>query len=87
MQHSPQDNLHEMFIVRGKGDYGRPDKHLHTTESHTIVDGAMLIVLFEDDGEIKDVFSSAYSHSSIPLSFITAKCKNITCHWCKSCIY
>lgn len=56
MQHSPHDSLHEMYIVRSKGDYGRPDKHLHTTESHTIVDGAMLIVLFEDDGEIKDVF-------------------------------
>lgn len=56
MQHSAQDSLHEMFIVRKKGDYGRPDKHLHTTESHTIVDGAMLIVLFEENGKIKEVF-------------------------------
>lgn len=56
MQHSSQDNLHEMFIVRSKGDYGRPDKHLYTTESHTIVDGAMLVILFEDDGQIREVF-------------------------------
>lgn len=56
LQHSPQDLLHEMFIVRRKGDYGRPDKHLHTTESHTIIDGAMLVVLFEDDGQIREVF-------------------------------
>lgn len=56
MQHSSQDSLHEMFIVRRKGDYGRPDKHLHTTESHTIIDGAMLIVLFEENGQIKEVF-------------------------------
>ncbi len=56
MQHSPQDKLHEMFIVRGKGDYGRPDMHLHTTESHTIVDGAMLVILFEEDGQIREVF-------------------------------
>ena len=56
MQHSPQDRLHEMFIVRSKDDYGRPDMHLHTTESHTIVDGAMLVILFEDDGRIKEVF-------------------------------
>lgn len=56
MQHSSEDNLHEMFIVRSKGDYGRPDKHLYTTESHTIVDGAMLVILFEDDGEISDMF-------------------------------
>lgn len=56
LQHSPQDLLHEMFIVRRKGDYGRPDKHLHTTESHTIIDGAMLVILFEDDGRIQEVF-------------------------------
>lgn len=56
MQHSSQDNLHEMFVVRRKGDYGRPDKHFHTTESHTIVDGAMLVILFEEDGRVKDVF-------------------------------
>lgn len=56
LQHSPKDKLHEMYIVRGKDDYMRPDKHLHTTESHTIVDGAMLVILFEDDGKIKKVF-------------------------------
>lgn len=56
LQHSPQDLLHEMFIVRRKGDYGRPDKHLHTTESHTIIEGAMLVILFDDDGHIKEVF-------------------------------
>lgn len=56
MQHCSQDKLHEMFIVRSKGDYGRPDMHLHTTESHTIVDGAMLVVLFEEDGQIREVF-------------------------------
>ena len=56
MQHSPQDNLHEMFVVCRKGDYWRPDKHFYTTESHTIVDGAMLVILFEEDGRIKDVF-------------------------------
>lgn len=56
MQHSSQDRLHEMFIVRRKGDYGRPDKHYHTTESHTIIDGAMLVILFENNGEIKEVF-------------------------------
>lgn len=56
LQHSSEDKLHEMFIVRKKGDYGRPDKHLYTTESHTIIDGAMLVVLFEDDGTIIEVF-------------------------------
>ena len=62
LQHSPQDKLHEMYIVRSKGDYGRPDKHLYTTESHTIVDGAMLIILFEEDGQIKEVFELSKEH-------------------------
>lgn len=56
LQHSAQDMLHEMFIVRTKGDYFQPDKHLYTTESHTIVDGAMLIILFEENGSIREVF-------------------------------
>jgi cupin fold WbuC family metalloprotein len=62
LQHSPQDNLHEMFIVRKKGDYGRPDKHLYTTESHTIVDGAMLVIIFEDDGQIREIFEASKEH-------------------------
>lgn len=62
LQHSPQDNLHEMYIVRSKGDYGRPDKHLYTTESHTIVYGAMLVILFEEDGQIKEVFELSKEH-------------------------
>lgn len=56
MQHSSNDNLHEMIIVRCKGDYIRPDKHLYTTESHTIIDGAMLVILFKEDGRIDEVF-------------------------------
>ena len=62
LQHSSQDNLQEMFIVRSKGDYGRPDKHLYTTESHTIVDGAMLVILFEEEGEIKEIFELSKDH-------------------------
>ncbi len=56
LQHNAQDKLHEMFIVRKKGDYFRPDKHLYTTESHTIIDGAMLVILFEENGKIREVF-------------------------------
>jgi cupin fold WbuC family metalloprotein len=62
LQHSSQDSLHEMFIVRPKGDYGRPDKHLYTTESHTIVDGAMLVIIFGEDGQIREVFELSKEH-------------------------
>lgn len=56
LQHSSADSLHEMLIVRFKHSYGRPDKHLYTTESHSIIEGRMLVILFEDNGEIRDVF-------------------------------
>ena len=56
LQHSSQDKLHEMIIARNKDDYGRPDKHMYSTESHTIIDGAMLVILFEDNGDIREIF-------------------------------
>lgn len=56
LHHSAQDELHEMIIVCNKDDYCRPDKHLYTTESQTIIDGAMLVILFEDNGDIQEVF-------------------------------
>lgn len=80
MHHSPQDSLHEMFIVRGMGDYGRPEKHSHSTESHMIIEGILAIVIFTSQGEIQDYFELSgkkyYSyriapgiyHMSIPLT-------------------
>ena len=80
LHHNPQDNLHEMFIVRGKGDYGRPEKHLYTTESHTIIEGRLLIIIFDNEGDIKEVFELSKNkyhsyrmdanvyHMSIPLT-------------------
>lgn len=56
LHHSSEDELHEMIIVRNRGDYCRPDKHLNTTESQTIIEGAMLVILFEDNGDIREVF-------------------------------
>ena len=69
-----------MFIVRGKGDYGRPEKHTYTTESHTIIEGRLLIIIFNDVGNIKEVFELSKNkfhsyrmdtnvyHMSIPLT-------------------
>lgn len=78
--HSPQDSLHEMFIVRPKGDYGRPEMHTYTSESHTIIEGALLIIIFDNEGEIIEVFELSEKkchsyrmdthvyHMSIPLT-------------------
>lgn len=80
LHHSPQDKLHEMFIVQGKGNYGRPAKHSYTTESNTIIEGALLIIIFDDDGNITDCFELSQEkyhsfridtdiyHMSIPLT-------------------
>ena len=56
MHHTPNDKLHEMFIVRRKNDYCRPEKHTYTTETHTIIDGKMLIIIFDDKGKIIESF-------------------------------
>lgn len=80
MHHSPQDNLHEMFIVRSRGDYGRPEMHTYTTESHTIIEGTLLIIIFDNIGNIAEFFElskekcNSYRmdtniyHMSIPLT-------------------
>lgn len=80
LHHDPQNNLHEMFIVRGKGDYGRPEVHTYTTESHMIIEGKMLIIIFDSKGVIKDIFELSKEkyhsyrmdmniyHMSIPLT-------------------
>lgn len=80
LHHNPTDSLHEMFIVRGKGDYGRPEKHTYTTESHTIIEGKLLIIIFDNVGKVKESFELSKEkihsyridtniyHTSIPLT-------------------
>lgn len=80
MHHNPQDSLHEMYIVRGKWDYGRAEKHMHTTEFHMIIEGVLLIIIFNDVGEIEELFQLSKEnylsyrmdpniyHMSIPLT-------------------
>ena len=51
-----ESTLHEMVIVTTKYDMKYPDKHMNTTESNIILEGKLLVVFFEDDGEIKKTF-------------------------------
>ena len=50
-----EDRLHEMIIVLSKGNYIRPHKHHNKSESFHIIEGKLKVVVFEDDGRIKDV--------------------------------
>lgn len=50
LHRNADDAVQEMIIVHRKGAYVRPHKHEAETESFRIVEGAMVIVLFDNDG-------------------------------------
>jgi len=52
---SPDDRLHDMFIVHTSDCYVRPHKHLGKAESMAILEGEVDVVLFHDDGTIRQV--------------------------------
>ena len=52
---SPVDSLHEMFIVHTKNCYVRPHKHVGKAESMAILEGEADVVLFNEDGTIRQV--------------------------------
>jgi len=53
---SPSDRLHEMFIVHTCDCYVRPHKHMGKAESMAILEGEVDVVLFHDDGTVRQVF-------------------------------
>ncbi|HEB85974.1 MAG TPA: cupin fold metalloprotein, WbuC family [Gammaproteobacteria bacterium] len=58
------DPLHEMFIAMRPDSYIRPHKHLNKSEAFHIIYGEADIIIFEDDGRIREVVHLA-SGSSI----------------------
>src|SRR5687767_10943614 len=52
---SAADPLHEMIICLDRGTYIRPHRHAGKSESFHIIDGELDVVLFEDDGAIREV--------------------------------
>lgn len=55
MHDSPDNKLQEMFIVRKKGDYYRPDRHCDIPETHILVYGEEAVVLFDNQGNIINI--------------------------------
>lgn len=53
------DALHEMLIVLVKGFCVLPHKHKGKSESFHLVEGEMTVVIFEDDGNIKETIPMA----------------------------
>jgi len=55
----PSSGLHEMLIVHHREAYVRPHKHFGKPESFHLIEGAALVVIFENDGQIRDVLDMA----------------------------
>lgn len=51
----PDDKLHEMLIVLDRGTYIRPHRHGSKAESFHIVEGELDVVIFHDDGAVREV--------------------------------
>jgi cupin fold WbuC family metalloprotein len=55
----PSSGLHEMLIVHHREAYVRPHKHFGKPESFHVIEGTARVVVFEDDGKIRDVLDMA----------------------------
>jgi cupin fold WbuC family metalloprotein len=53
----PSSSLHEMLIVHHRDAYVRPHSHAGKPESFHLIEGSALVVIFEDDGQIRDVLA------------------------------
>ena len=51
------DDLHEMVVVLSRETYVRPHKHLGKSESFHLVEGELLVVLFDEAGAITQVIA------------------------------
>ena len=49
------DPLHEMLIIHTKDTYVRPHKHLNKSESFHVIEGSVDIVIFDEQGEFREV--------------------------------
>lgn len=80
---SHSDGVHEMINVYPKGLYVRPHKHPGKTETKHIIEGKMLMLMYDEYGSITDRFilgekesgecfayriETNYYHSIIPLT-------------------
>lgn len=48
-------SLHEMVIIHKSDTYVRPHKHVGKSESFHLIDGEVVLVLFENNGDLRGV--------------------------------
>ncbi len=51
----PEDKLHEMLICLERSTYIRPHRHGAKPESFHVVEGELDVVIFHDDGAVREV--------------------------------
>lgn len=56
LHHDIRDYVHEMINVYPKGVYVRPHSHPLKTETKIIIEGKLLVIIFNDEGESLDKF-------------------------------
>lgn len=76
-----RNNMHEMVNVYKKNEYVRPHFHPFKTETKMVMEGELLVIIFNEDGNIYDKFvlsrnsetflfrmESGVIHTNIPLT-------------------
>jgi len=62
----PSSGLHEMVIVHHREAYVRPHRHFGKPESFHLIEGTACVVIFKNDGQIRDVLEMAqYGHGKL----------------------
>jgi len=64
-----EDRLHEMLIIHQQGAYVRPHKHLGKTESFHVIEGLVDVVVFNEEGGIREVIEMGDFASGLPFYF------------------
>lgn len=59
LHESEESNIQEMIFVNLKGFYAPPDKHPYCAETKIILYGEAWIILFEENGEIREVMHAS----------------------------
>jgi cupin fold WbuC family metalloprotein len=63
------DRLHEMLIVHARDAYVRPHKHLGKSESFHVVEGDVDVVLFDDEGGVREMIRMGAFASGRPFFY------------------
>ena len=66
---NPSDSLHEMFIIHTKDTIVPPHKHIGKTESFSILEGRVDVILFHDDGKVHETIRMGDPASGLPFYY------------------